>query len=544
MSKKAQKKTNKGTQKKTQEKPQNKLQEILSRRVELEKFTFWRIFAAQVVLFFAIYGIMLAPRFSTDSYSVFFYTIGGLNGLLGSGRPGTYLLFRALLALGLNSVTLSPIFTAVFILTVSWSAAVLLTLLKPYFSSPSPNWLTVLLLELGIMQAYANIYFAELYFFSDVALNYTFATFFLTLALVLFCHRNQVVGAILALVCLFLSLSFYQAFLGFFMIFGAMMTLLRHDIPGAGRRDLDLRRFVLDLLRLAAVGGGGSFGNVLLLNRLAAAGLDVSRGPSLHIAEIIRIIRQAVAQFHYFYPMGYPDYLTGLPKLILVLAGPVLLCLLAVSFAKGGREDYPFSSAGITLLVLFCGLLSVFAPHFISQSVWVSPRSICSFFAVFAVAAVVIGRNYLRDEKAMPWAGTLVLLLLLIVNIVGIQGIALDQMEVNRQDKAEMEEIIHYIQRYEEQSGQTVDTISWTRDNYYTPSHPEIKYTFMDMNVRAAARSWSLIDCINYYSGRRFKSEYMPEEVWEKYFRGQEWDFFRPEEQIRFEGNKMYLMVY
>lgn len=186
----------------------------------------------------------------------------------------------------------------------------------------------------------------------------------------------------------------------------------------------------------------------------------------------------------------------------------------------------------------------MFAPHFVAKSVWLPPRSICAFFAVFTVMAIVIGYNYSRNKIAMPYAGTIVVLILLTANIVGIQGIALDQIAVNRQDRVEAEEIVGRIQEYEAESGQHVDTISWSPDSRYTWTHPDIKYTFMDMNVRAGARSWSLIDCISYYAGHRFKSETMPDNIWAANFMGQEWDSFQPDEQIRFDGNKMYLMVY
>lgn len=517
-----------------------KLRKILSCQIEQEKLTFGRIFAVQCILFFAVYGIMLVPRFSTDSYSVFFYTGGSLNGFLEMGRTGTYLLYRILLALGVNSVTLSPLFTGVFILTVSWSSSVLLSLLKPAFHRL--NLLTLLLLESGVLLAYANIYFAELYFFSDVALVYTFAVLFLTLALILFFHRNRIAGAILALVCLYLSLSFYQAFLGFFMIFGIMTILIRHDISGMQWTKQKAEPLGSDLLRLIVAGGGSGAASVLTLMFLTEMGFVSSRGPSLHMSDILSSVRQAGRQFLYYYPAGYPNYLTGFSQIIFILSGPVLLFLLEDSFSAN-RKRYPLSSVVITFLMLLVCLLSVFAPHFIAKSVWITPRSICSFFAVFTVIAVVIGHNF-QSRKAMPFAGTAVVLLLLAVNIAVIQGIALDQMKVNRQDKREAEEIVRLIQEYEKESGQSVDTISWSWDSRYTWTYPEIKYTFMDMNVRAGARAWSLTDCISYYAGRQYKSENMPDEVLAEYFAGREWDSFQPEEQIRFEGNKMYWMVY
>ena len=167
-----------------------KLREALARPVESGQLGFGKIFVIQLILFFAIYGVMLIPRFSTDSYSVYFYTSDGLNGFLELGRTGTFLLYRILLALGVNSVTLSPLFTAVLCMTIAWSAAVVLSMLKICF--PHLNWLTVLFLESAVVLAYGNIYFAELFFFSDVALMYVFAIVFMTLALILFFLRNKI----------------------------------------------------------------------------------------------------------------------------------------------------------------------------------------------------------------------------------------------------------------------------------------------------------------------------------------------------------------
>ena len=74
-----------------------------------------------------------------------------------------------------------------------------------------------------------------------------------------------------------------------------------------------------------------------------------------------------------------------------------------------------------------------------------------------AVMAIVTGCNCARDKKAMPYAGTAVVLLLFAANIAAIQGIALDQMEANRRDRAE--EIVRCIQEYETVSGQSVKAI-------------------------------------------------------------------------------------
>lgn len=514
----------------------------LRQRVELEKLSFWKLFALQAVLFFAIYGIMLVPRFSTDAYSVYFYSGDGLGGFLELGRIGTFLLYKALLALGVNSVTMSPFFTAVFCLTIAWSSAVFLSKLTAYF--PYMNWLTFLFVEFAVVLAYANIYFAELFFFSDVALMYTFNIFFMTLALCFFFHRNRIAGVVLSLICLCCSLSFYQASLGMFMILSSVLVLLKHDVLWPRPEKRSAVPLLRELFCLLVAGGGASVANLLTLNILSSVGFYSNRSPSLHLADILGSIRQMVSQYSFYYSWGYPSYLTGILKVIFIISGPALLFIMADSFDRHSKKRYPLSSIVITLLVLIANLLLVLSPHFLSKNVWIPPRSIFSFFALFSFMSIITGYNHGREGTGVSLAVLAVMLILVGANIAVIQRIALDQIELNHLDRLEAEAIVEYIRAYEEDSGQTVETISWRSDGNYTWTYPEIKYTFMDMNIRAGGRSWSLTDCIGYYAGRRFRSEQMPDERWALYFQDKSWDAFEIEEQIRFEGSTMYLMTY
>jgi len=521
---------------------EKEIRKIMQQKVSLEKTGFWKIFMLQVLLFFIVYGIMLVPRFSTDSYSVYFYTSESLDGFLTLGRIGTFFLYKILLALGVNTVTMSPAFTAVFCLAISWSTAVFLNLLKPYFTYI--NRLILLNLGLAALLIYANIYFAELFFFSDVALVYTLDIVFMTLALQMFFHSNKIVGMALSFVFLCCSLSFYQASLGIFMSMSFALIAVRHDVLWTKQDMRAAKPMLQEFLWLLAVGGAASVTNVLGMKLLESAGFYTNRSPSLNLADILDSLRQIFQQFRYYYSWGYPNYVTGLLKIILIMAGPVLIFLLADSFDRYSKKRYPLLSLITTLLVIVADFLLVFAPHFLSQKVWLAPRSICAFFSVFSFIAVVTSYNHARHQKSVPLSVLTTLSFFVFVNIVVIQCIAMDQIRVNQSDKLEASEIVRCIQAYEEESGQTVEKILWHPDDTYTQTYPEIRCVFMDMNVKASARSWSLADCISYYAGRKFHFEQMQNEIRNTYFQWQNWDTFQPDEQIRFHGNTMYLMVY
>lgn len=148
-----------------------------------------------------------------------------------------------------------------------------------------------MLLNSGIVLSYTNSYFAENFTFTEAPLMFMFADFSLTLTLILFFHRNQILGTISALVCLYLSLSFYQAFLGFFLVFGSMVILIRSNITEIQWKKQDIKPLGLEFLRLVAVGGGSSFAVLLGMSLFAAMGYTNDRSASLQVADISNSIR-------------------------------------------------------------------------------------------------------------------------------------------------------------------------------------------------------------------------------------------------------------
>ena len=98
------------------------------------------------------------------------------------------------------------------------------------------------------------------------------------------------------------------------------------------------------------------------------------------------------------------------------------------------------------------------------------------------------------------------------------------------------------IDEYEKTTGKVVDTVAITWDKsstIYYDGQPILKST----NARGMVTDFSVVQALEYYSGRDFKGVYqVPEEV-ESYFKQYDWNCYN-EEQLLFKDNVLYLCLY
>ena len=69
-------------------------------------------------------------------------------------------------------------------------------------------------------------------------------------------------------------------------------------------------------------------------------------------------------------------------------------------------------------------------------------------------------------------------------------------------------------------------------------------YTIFDTNVRAFVLPWADVNMINFYNGKNYEKVVMDEEIYNQYFAAKDWNRFIPEEQMKFSGDTLNLMLY
>lgn len=99
------------------------------------------------------------------------------------------------------------------------------------------------------------------------------------------------------------------------------------------------------------------------------------------------------------------------------------------------------------------------------------------------------------------------------------------------------------LKNYEEKSGNTVTKFAYRYD--FEPNKYAIGIKpLVSLTERKFMQSWCIVEATSFYCNKHFeKGLEMPDEIYDKYFNGKNYDCFL-EEQIVFEGDTMYMYVY
>lgn len=183
-----------------------------------------------------------------------------------------------------------------------------------------------------------------------------------------------------------------------------------------------------------------------------------------------------------------------------------------------------------------------FAPYFIAEDVWMPPRTLFSLFALLALPG--LWTVALAKEKKVHLLVNIIYGVFLVVMAVMIQKISINNFAVAKIDQEFCGIILHRLEEYESLTGEIVDTISICNDGSMRYGYDSIEFTIYDTNIRSFSTSWSDVAAIEYYSNRDFKRVKMAEEDYERMFGDASWNYFDAEDQIKFDGETMYLVVY
>lgn len=136
----------------------------------------------------------------------------------------------------------------------------------------------------------------------------------------------------------------------------------------------------------------------------------------------------------------------------------------------------------------------------------------------------------------------IMILVTFIINSIYFIRASSENMATVYMDRNLAEIILYNIDEYEKTTGNTVDTIAITWDKnstIYYDGQPILKST----NARGMVTDFSVVQALEYYSGRDYKGVYqVPEEI-ESYFKQYDWNCYS-EEQLLFKDNILYLCLY
>ena len=183
-----------------------------------------------------------------------------------------------------------------------------------------------------------------------------------------------------------------------------------------------------------------------------------------------------------------------------------------------------------------------YIPHFVTSDFGLSQRTLVPIFGAFSLLMLAI--ISLDSSPKARYVTAVVIVTFLLGNSVLMESIFSNHLAKDDLDRAYAKAIHASIENYTNRTGIDIDYLAIERDAYPTWSYDGIDYVTYDMNVRNILVSWSNIGLMNTANGTDYQPAEMDAKIWVQYFDGKNWDRFSPDEQIVFNGNTAYIVIY
>jgi hypothetical protein len=143
-------------------------------------------------------------------------------------------------------------------------------------------------------------------------------------------------------------------------------------------------------------------------------------------------------------------------------------------------------------------------------------------------------------QNAVKGVAFLLIAVICVSEYVVFQKCFLERYRCNQADLYLCNIIGEKIKEYEEETGNTVDTLCYYSD--MARSWQETGYDKTETSIRAQATGWSRTYSINYYLGTDYK-EGEPDAELLEYYKNINWDTYA-DDQLLFEGNTLHICIY
>ena len=232
-----------------------------------------------------------------------------------------------------------------------------------------------------------------------------------------------------------------------------------------------------------------------------------------------------------------------LPKYLFLA---VIVILLGIIIYKTIRESSSAKAKSLKILgafYLMAGtLFATVAPQILqdTNSIWFVARSSYPMAAIIGILGLYLFSK-LDIKEVVKNIVICIFILFLLIQYVYFIDYSRDNYIGNYMDKQITLQINQEILNYEEETGNTVDTIAIYRDKTPQYVYPGLKASG-DINIKAYSADWCVSRVLKFYTGREFTVIEANEEIKEQ-FEEKSWDYFSTE-QIIFENNVMHLCVF
>ena len=496
-----------------------------SLKVNSRNFMSWRPYLI-ILLFsitFLVYGPLLRKHYAFDTYSAEAYGNQG-NAQIRDGRFLSGIVIKVFTALGVSTVAHQSYLTFLSLCLLTLSIYLLIRL---YFGLVE-EWdaKSLLLLCLSCVVSLCNVFILHWFLYPDVVV------FMMTglLLSIMAVHVLKWSGAkkwFLCYILILVSLSFYQAASVFFVIFGMLFVSIQKARQSVAST---LKEFGILFLTYGFAG----ISNMLFIKWISTPTSRTDFYHSNPLNNIISIIDNLKMKLE-------NTNLGTIPVYTFILLVFFLFVFSIMFLWRSSDRKGLWQTLCILSILIVGSFAAVFAPHLLTSAVNMSPRSIVALMSLPCVISL-----FLLFQKSLfgrPMFSRLLLGFLLVfffVNTYITYSVEISRFATNRLDKEIAKMICLEIMQHEKETGNTIKKIAAHRDESPTLCYPGL---VCYGNFRAMGENELVVPIISIVSGRSFNRANMPDDIYNSFFKGKDWNLFN-KEQIMFQGDTLYLMLY
>ena len=486
-----------------------------------------RQFVAFILNFLAVffvYNAMLLPHFSPDTFAAYKEQPVQVFIQISSGRIVHGLLFHLLYLCGLGVLSHLSAYTVLFMLVSSWCTMRISSVLCN--RTPKNNDGAYFVCNFIVLISIINICVFEWYLFTEAMLMYSLALLGATESALIFARdlplRRRM---IISFVWLFVAMNSYQALLGWYVALSLTAILTTTDFR------LNKRAFGLGVAALL-IGGINSILNQGIVKLAQISGIIEGTERQMVVNNLFNKIGVIYENQRGFLRNGY--YL--MPAYFLCAA--IFLGILMLFLALHKKKLVSFFSIGVALGM---GYLLTLIPHLMSPNILITPRTLSP---VFLIIALMLALAFVCGGKNVRLLCVSCAAYVLLVNASTVSSAITDHRATILADLEEGRAIIQEIQDYEKTNDAKIDEICVLHDAAPHFSFPGVKASFIDINTRQMTVDWEREPFLETLSGRDFTFIDLSEQEAEAIVQGRNWNYADYGEQISFDGNRAYVILY
>ncbi len=215
----------------------------------------------------------------------------------------------------------------------------------------------------------------------------------------------------------------------------------------------------------------------------------------------------------------------------------IVISLIIIAFQKKSTAkilQYLF-------IVLVAFGISV-GPVFFMKTPSMEARMAMSIGAIPGLSMLfLLSLNY--EGKILKTIITLGITVFFIYNCINTIQIFGAHIATNKVDKEIGLMIKYELEKYENETGNTIENIAVCKDKYPRSFPNGWDKKFFSFTQRAFDNFFCIREALNYFCNRKFNIVSMDQTIYEENFKGKDWITFS-NEQLVFEGNTMYMCTY